>query len=439
MGAPQTAARETHTRLQLLRPAGDDGGFTMAEVIIAFVLFMILAGSAGVALTNTLSVSHANSSRVVAANLAAREMETIRGLDADQLVDGAAPTRTVVIDGQNYYLDRTTTLDTAGGTGSACSGASGPAAFKRVTVHVSWDKMDGVRPIQSDTLKALSVQGLSDGTGVVSVPVQDAAGAGVAGVNVSLGALNRSTQSDGCAVFAGVAPGSYVAVASASGYVGRNSEPTVSSSALTVLAGEITKAPALIYDRATTLELVVNAPSGYPVPALLGSTLGSTIFTGSSKAFPACMVGPTSNCTWVDTGRLRIGWLFPATTGYQTWTGTCSTAMVAGSSTVVVTPGGSTTATPPSMGGVAATVKTGAAFRSGYSLTATNTSCSTESFTFTGLSGTSDAQALKSALPAGTWRLQAYLGAVPQGTTTTVTVTSGAVVGGGVPVVVNVP
>jgi hypothetical protein len=399
---------------------------------------MLLAGTAGVALTRTLQVAHANSSRVVAANLAAREMEIIRGLTANDVADGDAATRTVVMDGQKFYVDQTATLDVAGGTGSACSGASGPAAFKRVTVRVSWDRMNGVRPIQSDTIKALSVRGLTNGKGVVSVPVEDATGAGVVGIPVTLGGLTRTTTSDGCAVFAGMAPGtSYVATATSIGYVGRGSETTVSSSAITVTAGEITKVPALLYDRAAEISLAVQAPATYPVPDGLGVTLGNPIFTGTYKTFPSC-AGAAPSCAWPDAGRKRVGWLFPSPAGYQAWLGTCSTARVSGAPTLTTTAGGSSTGTPPSLGAMAVTVKAGASYRSGYTVTATNSACS-ESFVLPGVSGTSDATALRIALPAGTWRLQAQLAGVDKGSVVNSTVTSGSVVGGGVPVVVNVP
>lgn len=439
-GLPGRHRRDLVAAQQIARPQPvPDGGFTMAEVIVAFVLFMLLAGTAGVALTHTLQISHANSSRVVAANLAAREMEIVRGLNANDIADGTAATQTVVIDGQNYYLDRTATLDVAGGSGSACSGASGPAAFKRVTVRVSWDRMDGVRPVQSDTLKALTVHGLTNGTGVVSVPVQDATGNGVPGVAVTLGGTTRTTAADGCAVFAGMPPGTaYTAVASATGYVGQGSEATAASGLITVTANEITKVPALLYDRAAELSLNVTAPGGYPVPTGLGVTLGNTMFTGTYKTFSPC-AGAAANCAWPDAGRLRVGWLFPSTAGYQAWVGTCSTARVPGAPTLAPGAGSLATGTPPQLGGVAVTVKAGALYRSGYGVIATNAACPAEAFALSGFSGTSDAAALKIALPAGTWKLQARLGAVNAGSPATATVSSGSVVNGGTPVVVNVP
>lgn len=439
----------TRTRGGNGRDGGDgaqrvgDEGFTLAEVVISFVLFMILAAAAGVALTGTLQLSRSNEARVVAANLAGREMETIRGLTSDQVSDGAAPTRTVVVDGRTYYLDRTATFDTAGGTGSACAGASGPAAFKRVTVTVTWDSMNGTRPVRSDTLKALPVTGISDGTGVVSVPVQDATGEGVSGLTVTLGpgGLTAVTASDGCAVFSAVAPGtSYSVAVGATGYVGRAGETTVSQTPVAVFAGQVTKTAALVYDRASSVALSVPAPAGYPVPDALGVSLGNTNYTGGYQAFPVCGSPAVPPCATGTSASREVTGLFPATAGYQAWPGTCSTARPATPPTVLVTPGALTTGTAASTGGVAVVVKQSALHIAGYTVWATNEACPSESFVLPGVSGLGDGEALRLALPRGTWSLSAGLVAgTALGSTTGVAVTDGAVVAGGTPVVVSVP
>jgi type II secretory pathway pseudopilin PulG len=419
----------------------DDGGFTVVEVIISFVLFMILAASAGLALSGTLRASQQNEARVVAANLVQRQVETIRGLAADEVEDGDAVTRTVIIDGRRFYLDQTTTLDTVGGSGSACSGASGPAAFKRVTVTVSWDGIGDVAPVRSDTLKALPVTGLDAGTGVLSVPVQDRDGDGVSGITLALNTGETArTKSDGCAVFTGVAPGTaYTVTASSSGYVDRDGNVTASQAPVAVYDGEVSKQPALVYDEAATLAIGVLGPSGYALPDGLGVSLGNAYLSGGQRAYPLCGA-TTTGCATGTSASMEIGGLFPFSDGYSVWPGTCLGARPVVTSAAAVEGGSTASVTASPAGGVAAVAMRGSAYVPGTTLWAVNSACTTsERFQFSGTTGDGPSGALTMALPQGTWTI--YAGSTPESAvaSTSVSISSGQIANGGTPVVVMLP
>ncbi len=432
-------------RPQAVRPeapaaTAPDAGFTLVEVVVSFVLFAILSTTAGMALASTLKASAGNEARVVAANLVARQMETIQGQTATAIVDGDAARQTVILGGRTYYLDQTSTYDTAAGTGSACSGASGPAAYKRVTVTASWDRMEGVSPVHTDTIKALGVLGLSNGTGVLTVPVQDDAAGPVAGVPVTVGTTTKKTASDGCAVFPGLAPGtSYVASVPVAGDVGLNSNPTVTSSNLTVVAGEITKAPALVYSPEITLGVTVPSPAGYQPVNNLPITLANPHLPTVYKVFPRCAnpaVSDTDCSTDAGSGQISIKHLFPVATGYQAWAGICATGRT-GTTQTVTSPDwqGST----PSLGGLAVSIAGAGATLRASTAWATNLACPSEAYSLSGQLGLGGTATVSGALPPGTWQITVV--GTDNSTSTAVgdvTVTSGGVVGGGSPVVVNV-
>ncbi len=410
----------------MLSDEAQDEGFSMVEVVVAFVLFTVLATTAGVALTAVLRTSRTNEARVVAANLAAREIETVRGLSPDGVVDGAAPTQTVVLDGRTYYVDRTSTLDSVGGSGSACSGASGPAAYLRVRVTVRWKNMQGTPAVRSDTLKALTVSGLSGGTGVLSVPVVDAAGNGVEGVPVALGTRTATTGDDGCAVFAGVgASTSLTASVAVAGSVGRTGVTSQSQTPLAVYPNQVTKAAGFVLDRAAAVTLTVPAPGGYPVPTTLAVSLANTDYPTGARALTRC-AAPGPDCVTGSGGTLSVAGLFPSPAGYGVWPGACTSSRPASPALATTAPGGTSTVTTTSLGGASAVVKKGNAFKAGHTVTATNPTCPTEVHVFPGTSGPDAASALRLALPPGTWSLTASDGGAP-GPATSVTVTAGQV------------
>jgi type II secretory pathway pseudopilin PulG len=435
-----------HGAAQLGR--GDDAGFTVAEVIVAFLLFMILAGSAGVALTSAVRLSRANEARVVAANLAERQMEAVRGMAAADIVDGDAPTVTVDLDGRQYFVDQRTTLDTTGGSGAACGGASGPATFKRVRVQVTWNDMDGVAPVTSESLKALPVTGISNGTGVLSVPVQDAAGNGLPGVTVVLNnSRSATTAADGCAVFAGLAPSTtYVATVTVTGYISPTGAATASQGPLTVTAGGVTKSAAIVLDQQVSMSVTVGTPgSQYVLPAGIGVTVANTGMVGSPKAFPLCSATVTTSCATGTSTASTVSGLFPFSNGYEVWPGTCSNNRPTTPAVVMTTPGQTASGAASSAGGIRIVAKRNATtYRSGRYLWAVNATCPTEYYLFPGTTPDSDAGALTMALPAGSWQIKYgtsnnYVAASNVTSGSPVTVNAGTATGATTPVEVRVP
>ncbi|PID54979.1 MAG: hypothetical protein CSB46_01000 [Micrococcales bacterium] len=214
-------------RLGRSRATSEDG-FSLLEVVVALALFMIMSASLGYALTRVLHTSRSNESRVIAANLAERKLETLRSMNPLDIALGAHPRETVTIENRDYFLDVRASYNTVGEYQNACEGASGKASFTAVHIEVSWSKMDGVQPIRSDTTFALPVTGVTATTGVLTIPVEDAAGEPVQNMPVTLtgptgSAMTATTMSDGCAVFTNVAPSTgYTASVNSRGWVDKS-------------------------------------------------------------------------------------------------------------------------------------------------------------------------------------------------------------------------
>lgn len=397
-------------RLGRSRATRDDG-FSLLEVIISLALFMIMSASMGLALTQVLSTSRSNESRVIAANLVARKIETFRGMDAQSIALGDHAQETVMVEGKPYRLDVNTQLDTVGGSGSACSGSSGAASFKHVHVTGSWERMDGVDPVRSDTTLALPITGATPTAGVLTIPVEDAAGNPVPNMQVTVSAPSRpnvtaSTQADGCAVFNGLpASSSYTASVNQTGWVDPEGNELSQKTPIEVVAGNVNKAAGFVYDKAAGLRLNVNRAAGagteYTFPSGLGVTLANSASTFGVVPYGVCGTQPCVTAPGPDVRESNQ--LFPYDDGYRAWIGQCSTAEPSVSDPIEVESGQMTTAaTQPAAALRFSVVDSGGVAQAGWDLKVMNIDCPTEEFVL----GQSTTDSVALSLPAGRWRIE---------------------------------
>lgn len=382
-----------------------DEGMTLVETVVAMVVFAVFAAAAASYLLNTLGVERGNTQRVTAANLAAQQIELVRGVATLSLVDGTSDLVQPQLGGTTYTLHQTVHFVASAAGESVCNGTSTRLAYKLVTVTVTWPGMGSVKPVRSDTLKSLGLGvGQADvRKGTVAVGVTDGAGAPRSGTTVAISpsGLSTTTDTDGCAVFPNLDPAvTYTATLTAPGSVGRQGEATVTSP-FTVLAGKVVRLP-LGYAPRGALSVATTAPAGYSPPSTLAVSVDSSVLlTPSPRALPDCAgvaVAP-QNCV---TGTPRTdSALFPAV--YTAWAGTCTDARPSAPQSVAVA-SGATTAVTSSLGALqlklSSTTQTSLAGATLYAVHAPGGSCPTgESYPLTVVSPSERGLAL----PPGTW------------------------------------
>ncbi len=308
-----------------------DGGFTLAEVLVAMSVFSVLVTIVLGLVVRTAAVAASNDRRVVAANLAARQIESARSQRAVDIADGLT-TRSETVGGVGYTVKQTATYVPADATTSVCTATGSALAYKLVTVTVTWPGMGRVKPIRADTLRAVGIgdDGLDATTGSVALAVVGADGAPVSDLVVTLspGGDTRTTGDDGCAVFTSLAPTTYTASASATGYVGTANAQTASLTSLGVTAGGVARGT-LMYDTDRAMTLTLSGPAGYQAPAGVRTVLRNTFV--SETPYPVCS-GTPAGCVTALPGQAQ--YLFPAV--YDVWAGTCSDAKTAAGVPVVV-------------------------------------------------------------------------------------------------------
>ncbi|MEJ2579245.1 MAG: type II secretion system protein [Kineosporiaceae bacterium] len=305
------------------RRAGE-AGFTMMEAVVAMAVFAIMVTAVLAVVLRVTQVARSNNHRVVAASLANRQIESVRGQKATDIPNGGL-TRTETIGTTPYTIAQTANYLPSDATTSVCASSGSELAYKLVTVLVTWPDMAEVQPVRADTLIPVGVgsDGLDETKGSVALSVLGADGAPVTGITVTLspGSSAVTTGSDGCAVFTELAPTTYTATADTTGHVGVTNSQLTTVASIGVSASTVTRAT-LVYDTDRTVNLEVAGPAGYTLPSGVPLYLRDTYVAAAE--YPAC-TGTGQGCLTGFPGQARS--LFPAT--YDAWAGGCADAVTA--------------------------------------------------------------------------------------------------------------
>jgi prepilin-type N-terminal cleavage/methylation domain-containing protein len=322
--------------------AQDEAGFTMVEMVIAIFIFAMVVTGVGVGMSSALNLTRQNRNRSIAANLASQQMDTIRSTDfatldqMTQLVQPTTITPTPTVEGVPYTITQNThwvRKDATGATAGPCQSpptAANPLAYIAVTTTVTWADMHGVLPVQTNTVISPPVGVYDQTEGHIRVTVLSASGAPVSGATVSISNVaagvsdTATTATDGCVFFEYKPIGTYaVSLSSGVGKVdGQGS--AVPTQNVTVKSAS-TSSVQFLFDSAAslTLTMVSKSGSGFLPAAVTGYNVPT------AKAYLAnTALQPSGKLLYsTPTGLTRIiPSLFPYSSGFQPWIGTCSDA-----------------------------------------------------------------------------------------------------------------
>jgi hypothetical protein len=308
----------------------------MVEVMAAILIFGLMISGIVALQGSTLNMIRNNRHRSVAANLASQEMDTVRSTPFTTLQSqvGLLQTTVTTLDNIPYTVARETEWVPAGATSGACDAPAGAdPAYLRVSVSVSWSVMRGVEPVNSQTVITPPVGTYDPNAGHLAVEVLDRDAVPESGVQVTLTGPEGSTQvtdSDGCAFFGFLTPGSYTATLSKAGFV--STQGLTSPSQTSAVSTGAISSLLFEYDQAATLVLtLVGKDVGASPPSTVPVTLANTALL------------PTGTKVVTGSGSPRtIGSLFPFDDGYEAWAGSCADADPLTSVAFPVTPGQST-------------------------------------------------------------------------------------------------
>ena len=312
------------------------------------MIFAVFAVVAATTLTDTFKVARGNTQRTAAANLAAQQIEAVRAARAVDIPDNSfVVSPAPVVNGTTFTVRQTASYVASGAGQSICSSDTDTLTYKLVTVTVTWPGMGSIKPVRNDTLKTLGlgVDGVDQSKGVAAVLVTGASGLAQAGVNVTLSPSGGTKQTgvDGCAIFAGLTPGSYAAQVNQAGYVGMDGAQMVQTSSAGVLANDVGHY-GLSYEPRGALAVTLVPRSGYPAPpTALGVTLSFSGFTPLTKrGFYDCSAVSAAPQNCVSGAPRLASSLYPGR--YGAWAGGCRDAAPSSFGLTDVPAGGSASA-----------------------------------------------------------------------------------------------
>ena len=303
---------------RLRRAIARDEGIGLVEVMVALMVFSIIAIAIGYSMLSITRITAESAHRETAANLAAAEVDRIQA-QPDAFNVHSSTVNTPPIDGIVYTIKTSIGwVSTTGSTGS-CGTGGGNLQYKRVNVEVTWPGRYLSNPVRVDSALAPDARINDPSYGTILVGVTGEDGTGRSSVTVTVTPVSGGaaaitdtidpTDVDGCSYILKVVPGVYKVVVTKSGYVSKVDQQPASPSKddLQVVAGA-TATAAFTYDNASSFTL--NYSPNATAVATIPNNLDVTFSGGLSDIIKTTPASPLK--------------LYPMAAGYQAVAGAYS-------------------------------------------------------------------------------------------------------------------
>ncbi|CAN5228810.1 hypothetical protein BH09ACT5_BH09ACT5_18710 [soil metagenome] len=276
-----------------LHGGSSDEGISLVEVLVAMMVFAVIALGVIASSATILRMTADTRSREVATNLAASELDRVRAFaDIFDIVNDKFDT---IIGGKTYTITRSTEWVQVTGSDVACGDSSTTSTFtsKRVNVTVDWSgRLNSTQPARSDTLISPDTRVNDPSRGTIRISVLGSKGTGIAGVAVSVAPATsstgtaleeqpRATDSDGCSYALKVVPGTYTVTISKSGSLSTTQSSSPSATVVVAAGGSV--AAQFEYDTAATFNL--SYASNYTASALKFPTNLDTTYLSTAGQY----------------------------------------------------------------------------------------------------------------------------------------------------------
>lgn len=291
--------------------ASDESGMGIVEIIVALMIFSIIAIGMSYSLLSMTRLTSDSSARETATGLAAAEIDRLQAItDAFTIKEDDLTTRQVIVDGITYKVATNTSWIGATGSTGKCGIGGGQLQYKRIRVTVTWDGMYLNRPVRADTALAPGTRINDPTAGTVLVSVTRESGDGQQGIAVTasktsggagLSEVPDPTDADGCSYILKAPPGTYNLTTTKAGYINTDQQLLPVTQSIVVTAGAATAVP-LQQDLAQSYTLKYAANSARTVK--LPTNLDVTYF-GQAAATPLTETATASRK------------LYPWAAGYQ--------------------------------------------------------------------------------------------------------------------------
>jgi type II secretory pathway pseudopilin PulG len=301
--------------------AASQEGFGLVEVVVSAAVLVIVVLGVLAGLDGVTRAAGNNKARTVAATLAEKDQERLRSYrttDLNNLEAIEAGTRTVEVDGTPYTITSEARWISDGtGEDISCALDGDRGSYLRIISSVT---VPGVR----NPVVLSSIVAPQPGKGTLTGKVENAAGLPVVAMAVqATGATpgTKQTNEAGCAVFNERDAGSYVLRLNTLGWVDPSGNPSPQKSG-TVSAGNLTTVD-FVYDRAFAFAVATRTIRPPATTAVADASAG-VIAAHTGMPTGVRLVTPTAPATTATSFAFTS--MFPFTTPYQVYAGTCTGA-----------------------------------------------------------------------------------------------------------------
>ena len=307
------------------QPQRDDAGLTLIEVMVALLVFAVVATGIVASMGTITRMTADNRARVTAENLAAQEVDLVRAISDPFTV--VSKTTVTPVDGRSYTIKRSVSWISAAGTDLACNATTNILSL-RVNVRVTWPGMLTTTPaVQDDTVVA-PVGRISDtATGSLHVYTKGATGSAQGGVGVALALPSgstgklptttvKATNYDGCTYVNELQPGTYTVALTKSGTItsdqidgakGWTGTVTVTAGGTTSPSNPLFDSPASVTTSYVASPVTTSGTSSFQLPAVV---------SGQGTPFDTTWTNTSGSWTTNPSTQGGVASRFPYTSGY---------------------------------------------------------------------------------------------------------------------------
>jgi Tfp pilus assembly protein PilV len=295
-------------------------GFALIEVLVSALIVVIVGGAVLTTLQATARSAADSRHHSEAQAIAQEDQARLRSMRISSL-NRLEQTWPVSLDGTTFTVKSTGVfVNNTSGTASCTSGESS-ADYVRITSTVSWAEMGKRPPVVLQSIVSPSNGSLDPGHGTLTIAAINAAGLPLPGLGVSgtgPGTFSGTTDAGGCANFADLPAGNYTMTPSGVGLVDKDGKAPASQTAGVNPSG--TQTVILQYDHPGALEVDFKyrvgsssefKPSSASAVRVFNSGMTSTLDVSAPGGTPAAAIKTE-------------GKLFPFTSPYAVYAGTCS-------------------------------------------------------------------------------------------------------------------
>jgi hypothetical protein len=286
----------------------------VSAALLAVVAIGVYAGIDG-----PTAISNSSRLRSQAAAIAQQDQDRLKSMAFDDLQAMSPTTRTVTLGGLNFTVTSNASWTSDASGTASCTNSSATADYLVLKSTVTWPNIGGATPIKFRSIKAPPTGTGTNLRGNLSVSIIDQATPPnpVTGIPVSISgptSMTKTTNSAGCAVFAYIPVGTYVATFQQTGWVDPNFNSVATLPPASVTGNNSTILTTQ-YGRAADVDVKFQDSAGNPANWTSATVSGAQ--TGAPKQVQSTPAG-----TFAST--LTTGYtLFPFTSGYQAWAGRC--------------------------------------------------------------------------------------------------------------------